>query len=176
MFITIALKLFCSVHGRVFYQYISVITLDFSFVRVECQVSSFNFYWLYGGVLLALPLASTISWCLCIVTGAIRSLFLLKRRAKVQMVLFYMRRYIRTTFWLFLFLYYLIVYRSFQVFSCVNEGGIPQVLETTPTEKYYLNADPVVECYVPAYYVVSAVAATILFVTTILYLLWGHTF
>ena len=154
---------------RVFYQYISVITLDVSFVHVECQVSSFNFYWLYGGVLLALPLASTISWCLCIVTGAIRSLFLLKRRAKVQMVLFYMRRYIRTTVWLFLFLYYLMVYRSFQVFSCVNEGGIPQVLETTPTEKYYLNADPVVECYVPAYYVVSAVAATILFVTTILY-------
>jgi hypothetical protein len=51
----------------------------------------------------------------------------------------------------------------------VNEGGIPQVLETTPTEKYYLNADPAVECYVPAYYVVSAVAATILFVTTFLY-------
>ena len=147
---------------QVFYSYFALITLDYNFARPQCFVGWFNFYYLFYGTLLIFPIVLLPMVGGLAGVGGVRSVFFRKRSMKKKVLIYYACRIVRATYWLLEIVYFIVVFRSLQVFSCADEFGYPPGLEKA--SHYYLVADPIIECYTPQYFLMLSIAAIILVV------------
>jgi cysteine-rich repeat protein len=151
-----------------FYSNIAVITLDFSFVRPDCFVGFFNFYWLFGLTLLVLPVILAVEWWMLLLLACIRMLFYRSRAMKSKILVYYMRRFVRASLWLLTFLYYILTLRALQVFSCTTKGGDPDIF-TTKSSVYLLAADPTIQCYTSAHFMTMMAGTVVLVILLLAY-------
>ena len=154
---------------REFYDQIVVITLDFSFERATCFNGSFNFYWVFGLTLLLLPVILLVLWALLLVSACIRAVFYKTRSMRLKIFVYYCRRFVRASLWIYVFFYYILMLRALQVFSCTTLDGNPNIFVSSTGEvslpqldqTYLLAADPTIECYTHSHFIVSIIALII---------------